>query len=66
MTIVSDEFGTNAAVSVCQKVSDDLNRHLKVLGYQINNCQGCKNNPECLGHMRLERLQSGTCFYRDA
>ena len=59
------EIGTNAAVSVCQKVSDDLNRHLKILSYQLNNCQGCSINLDCTGHMRLERLQSGMCAYRE-
>lgn len=58
------EIGTNTAVSVCQKISDDINRHLKVLGYQLANCQGCTLQMECAGVMRIERLDSGTCVYR--
>lgn len=55
---------TNYAVSVCHKVADEIRQHLTVLGYQSVNCHGCKLREECLGHMRLERLKSGVCHYR--
>ncbi len=57
------EIDTNTAVSVLQRESEKLNHSLKLLGYQLSNCQVCRISEDCDWSMRRERLQGGTCRY---
>lgn len=59
------EIDLNKAVRVCQGVSEKINHQLKLLSYQPANCSQCRLQEECCGHMRLERLEGGTCAYRE-
>lgn len=65
-TTAPGEIGTLAAVSVCQRESDKLNNSLKLLGYQLENCQHCTISTDCDWSMRRDRLQGGTCHDRVA
>lgn len=53
------------AVRTCEEISDRLNQHLETLSRQLDNCQYCRKNMECMGHMRLERLSEGECHFKE-
>lgn len=53
------------AVQTCEDISRRMNEHLEILSRQLDNCQHCKRNMECMGHMRLERLSEGECHFKE-